>query len=260
MRDDHSAPLISVVTVCLNAAGTLPAAIASVLAQEFGDYEYVVIDGGSTDGSVELLRAAAAESAGRLKWSSEPDFGLYDAMNKGLAVASGEYVEFLGADDLLAPGALAAVARVLDDGVRPDIVCGAADVCGAIGEWHEPPRAVGPSGLPRRAPARHQSMFVRREAALAAGGFDVRYRIAADYDLYLRLLELGATQVLIGDTLSEFALGGVSSSSAVATARDYRDIRIAHGANRLAQQLAMAKSLVASRVFAARLRAKRTGS
>ena len=86
-------------------------------------------------------------------------------------------------------------------------------------------------GRAQRAPARHQSIFVRTAALRSVGGFDTRYRIAADYDAYLRLLEAGATQHLIADELSEFRLGGASSTNALDTARDYRDIRIAHGAN-----------------------------
>lgn len=250
-------PLISVVTVCLNAAAGLPGALNSVLAQEFDEYDYVVIDGASTDGSVELLRDFAPRFGARLRWMSEPDRGIYEAMNKGLAAARGEYVAFLGADDRLAPGALAAVARALAREPRPEIVCGATRVSGQMGEWDEPARAVGPAGRPRRAPARHQSVFVAREAALAAGGFDTRYRIAADYDLYLRLLERGARQVFIKETLSRFALGGISSSNTVDTAREYRDVRIAHGASPVIQQLAMLKAVVASWAFALWMRAKK---
>ncbi len=257
MTERTPAPLISVVTVCLNAAASLPEAVDSVLAQGFADYEYLVVDGGSDDGTVELLRAYESRFEGRLRWISEPDEGLYFAMNKGLAAARGTYVEFLGADDRLRPGALATVARALGARPAPAIVCGGVHVFGAMGSWDEPAEAVGPAHLPKRAPARHQSIFVRRAEALAAGGFDTRYRIAADYDLYLRLMQAGASQALLGETLADFQLGGVSSSNTVATAREYRDIRIAHGANPLVQQLVMAKAIVASWVFSAKRRARR---
>jgi len=91
-------PLISVVTVVLNGAATLERALKSVLDQEFHDLEYVVIDGGSTDGSVEVIRKYEARLG---YWCSEPDEGLYDAMNKAVRVAKGRWVIFLGADDVL---------------------------------------------------------------------------------------------------------------------------------------------------------------
>ena len=86
---------------------------------------------------------------------------------------------------------------------------------------------------------------------MEAGGFDTHYRIAADYDLYLRLLEAGAREALVSETLSEFRLGGISSSSALRTAREYRDVRVAHGGSRIVQQLAMAKSVAAATMVGA---------
>jgi glycosyltransferase involved in cell wall biosynthesis len=228
----------------------LAEALDSVLAQEFSDYEYVVVDGGSTDTTLDILRAYEPRFAGRLSWTSGPDSGLFDAMNKALPLAVGDYLQYLGADDRLAPGALSAVARALDASPRPDIVCGAVHVFGPNGSWDESASHKIRRGLPQRAPSRHQSIFVRREAIIAAGGFDLRFRICADYELYLRLVEAGCTETLIAETLSDFRLGGVSSTDALATARDYRDARIAHGANPLVEELVSLKSALAAKVFA----------
>jgi len=249
---DH--PLFSIVTVCLNAEAHIAEAIESVLAQSCADYEYLVVDGGSTDGTLGVLGAYESRVDGRLRWVSERDDGLYDAMNKGLALTRGEYVEFLGADDRLRPGALDAVARALETAPRPDIVCGATHVFGPTGTWDEAPRRVLRRGLPARVPAGHQSTFVRREVIQAAGGFDQRFRIAADYDLYLRLVEAGRTERLLDEALSEFRLGGVSSRSARATAREYRDVRVAHGANPVVEELVMLKSAAAATAFAVWMR------
>jgi glycosyltransferase involved in cell wall biosynthesis len=247
-------PLFSIVTVCLDAEAHIADAVESVLAQSFADYEYVVADGGSTDGTLDVLRSYEPRFGGRMKWLSEPDDGLYDAMNRALARASGEYVEFLGADDRLRPGALDAVARALETAPRPDIVCGATHVLGPTGSRDEAPRRVVRRGLPARVPASHQSTFIGREAIQDAGGFDLRFRIAADYDLYLRLVEAGRTEMLIDDVLSDFRLGGVSSRSARATAREYRDVRVAHGANPAVEKLVMLKSAAAATLFAAWMR------
>lgn len=251
------APLFSVVVACLNAERYLGEALDSVLAQACEDYELLVIDGGSTDGTSELVHAREAAFGGRLRWLSEPDRGLYDAMNKGLFRARGRYVVYLGADDHLCPGALDAVVRVVRAQDAPDIVCGAARVLGPDGNWCEPASVSVRRGMPQRAPSRHQSIYVRTAALRSVGGFDTRYRIAADYDAYLRLLEAGASQQLIDDQLSEFRLGGVSSTHARATARDYRDIRIAHGANRAIEAVVMWKAVLGVRLHALAMRLRR---
>lgn len=94
----NTTPLISIVTVVLNAARTLERTIQSVVQQRFRDYEYVVIDGGSTDGSLDILRKYEPVIA---YWRSEPDSGLYDAMNKAARAARGQWILFVGADDVL---------------------------------------------------------------------------------------------------------------------------------------------------------------
>jgi glycosyltransferase involved in cell wall biosynthesis len=104
-------PLISVVTVVLNAAGTLERTIQSVLNQGFDGVEYVIIDGGSTDGSLDIIRKYGSQIG---YWRSEPDNGLYDAMNKGVRAATGRWLLFLGADDVLV-GRLAEIAPLLTD-------------------------------------------------------------------------------------------------------------------------------------------------
>lgn len=105
------APLISVITVVLNAADTLERTIRSVTEQEFDDFEYVIIDGGSTDGSLEIIHRHESEID---YFRSEPDDGLYDAMNKAVRAARGRWILFLGADDLLV-AKLADIAPLLKD-------------------------------------------------------------------------------------------------------------------------------------------------
>lgn len=98
-----SCPLISIITVTRNSAKDLPDCLASVAAQGGVDYEHCIVDGASTDGTVELLRA---QTNARLRWISEPDRGIYDAMNKAVRMARGQWIYFLGADDRLRSGAL----------------------------------------------------------------------------------------------------------------------------------------------------------
>ena len=88
---------ITIVTVCYNSAKTIEQTICSVLNQTYKNIEYIIVDGGSTDETVDILRKYSC----KIKWISEPDDGIYDAMNKGIKMASGEYIQFIGSDDCL---------------------------------------------------------------------------------------------------------------------------------------------------------------
>ncbi len=184
-------PTVTVITPVFNAAGTLPETLASVREQDYPGLEHVVVDGGSTDGTVDILR----ETDG-VRWISEPDRGLAHALNKGIALANGDVIGELNADDVYEPGALRAVGEAF--AARPDAMW-LTGYCRIIdGEGREIRRAVTryKNALLRRyslglylthnfvsAPA----TFFRRETLQAAGGFDERYRISVDYDLQLRI-------------------------------------------------------------------------
>jgi glycosyltransferase involved in cell wall biosynthesis len=184
-------PTMTIITPCLNAAATLPATLASVRSQAYPGLEHIVVDGGSTDGTVELLRAAEG-----IRWISEPDRGLSHALNKGIAMANGEVIGELNADDVYEPGALALVGAVLRD--RPDAMW-LTGYCRIVdGEGREIRKRITAY---KNWLLRHYSLglyltqnfvsapatFFRREALAEAGGFDERYRISVDYDLQLRI-------------------------------------------------------------------------
>lgn len=244
-------PMFSVIIASRNAGRHIGEALDSLLAYGEARCEVIVIDGNSSDSTTDVLAQYEPRFADRLRWISEPDAGIYDAMNKGLAMASAEWVVFLGADDRLAQGAFAAVEKCVANAEGASIVCGVTRVVGQGADFIESPRSFRAAHIPKRAPARHQSIYVRRQALLAIGGFYTRWPIAADYDAYLRLCEAGAEEALTDAVLSEFRLGGISSTLKVRTAAEYRDIRIAHGAAPTVEHLVMFKSLAAVWVFAA---------
>jgi glycosyltransferase involved in cell wall biosynthesis len=227
-------PTLTIITPCLNAAATLPATIASIRAQGVAGLEHIVVDGGSTDGTVDLLR----ESTG-IRWISESDRGLSHALNKGIAMATGDVIGELNADDVYEPGALAAVAAALRD--RPDAMwltgfCRIIDGDGA--EIREPVTAYKNWLL------RHYSLdlylthnfisapatFFRREVLDECGGFDERYRISVDYDLQLRIARR-YEPIVLERYLSNFRMaeGSLSMSGFRTQFREHAEQARRHG-------------------------------
>jgi glycosyltransferase involved in cell wall biosynthesis len=208
-------PSFTIVTPCLNGAATLREALQSVRDQAYPvEVEHVVVDGGSTDGTLEIL-----ESAG-VRYISEPDRGLSDAVNKGIRMARGDVIGWLNADDLYQLGALARVGKAFAE--RPDALwaTGPCLIVGADGE--EIRRAVTRYKnlfLRRYSYRLHlvqnfvscPSTFVRREAFDRIGMLDERFRYSMDYDLWLRLGRL-QPPVLLHEPLAAFRMAEGSLS------------------------------------------------
>ena len=181
---------ISIVTVCYNSADTLEDTIASVSRQRCADIEHIIVDGGSTDGTQELV----ARYKGRIKkFVSEPDEGIYDAMNKGIRMAEGDVVGFLNADDMYADESVisdvvAAVAARDVDGVYGDLVYVRRDDAGKVTRyWKAGEYLPGAFRLGWVPP--HPTFFCRRDLFERFGYYNAFYRIAGDFDLMLRLIE-----------------------------------------------------------------------
>ena len=178
----------SIITVTRNAAATLDQAIASVASQRCRPHEYIIIDGASTDATAAIVDRHRDTVT---RFVSEPDHGIYDAMNKGLAGASGDFVYFLGADDYLVDDeVLADVAAFLDEHPDTDLAYGGIGVRLPDGRTQEfmPPSPPDALGFMICGCLPHQASFASRRAFALAGTFDARYRIAGDYDWFLRVL------------------------------------------------------------------------
>ena len=246
-------PRISVITVTFNSASLLRNAMDSVLAQDDGSLEYLVIDGASTDGTVAIAESYRDRLGDRLRVVSEPDAGLYYAMNKGIGLAAGEIICLLNSDDRLLPGALALVRAVMTE-TDADVAFGDVVVEGGFGA-----RTLHASldGLESAMTVPHPGCFVRARAYRRWGVFDTRLRIAADYDLLLRLRRGGATFVPLRAAVASFADGGASSRS-FALAREMfvihrRQLSLRHAVRHVAVRLAMGAYLHARRALGMRL-------
>lgn len=188
---------ISVITACFNSAATLPTAFESVLRQTGVEIDYHVVDGGSKDDTVALLKAwepKFREKGIAFTWTSEPDKGIYDAMNKGLFRATGTVLGILNADDWLEDDhVLADVAQTFEGEGGADLQVVYGDIRFVRGESTETVRYY--SSRPWRPwmhnwgymPA-HPSIYIRREAFVASGGYRTDYRISADFEWMTRLL------------------------------------------------------------------------
>lgn len=222
---------ISVITATRNCAGTLPECLAAVAGQSYAEREHIVIDGTSTDGTLSLLEAHSQKLAVLV---SEPDLGIYDALNKGLMRASGEVVGFLNADDIYADRDVlariaAAFADPAVDAVYGDLVYltkGSGDR--VIRYWRA--GAFEPSRLCWGWMPPHPTLYLRRALYDRHGAYDLRYRVSGDYDLMLRVLsQLSGRVAYLPQVLVRMRLGGISNGSLVKLARksreDYRVLR-----------------------------------
>lgn len=222
---------ISIITATRNCASTIADCLASVAGQSYPDREHIVIDGASTDGTLAALETHRAQLAVLI---SEPDQNPYDAINKGIARASGEVIGFLHADDRYADAEVlariaAAFADPTVDAVYGDLVyVSQTDTDRVIRYWRA--GEYRPARLRRGWMPPHPTLYLRRALYERHGGFDLRYRIAADYDLMLRLLSrLTGRVVYLPQVLVRMRLGGISNRSLRHVLRksweDYRALR-----------------------------------
>ena len=201
-------PKVSIVTVCYNSSQTIERSIRSVADQTYPLIEHIVVDGGSTDGTLELLNYSQSPV---LSFISEPDEGIYDAMNKGASLATGNILAFLNSDDFYVDRDV--VADVVDafNGADADFVCGNVDIFNAITKKHIRSYRSKHFSIGWMPP--HPATFIQKCIFDKCRGFDKKYKIAGDFDFTLRaFLEHKARLKVIDRTLTLMQSGGASSS------------------------------------------------
>lgn len=214
-KDEHH-PLVSVVTVVYNLIKSkreeaFRRCVESVSGQDCPGIEHLVIDGGSTDGTIDLIEECLKQSKAKVRYLSSPDGGIYDAMNRGIRLARGRYVSFLNSDDYYHDhtGLRTSVAY-LDRGwydFSYSAVRMVDEEGNAVRHIHTSPDA---KILFIEMPFSHQSMLFRRDAILELGGYDLRYKSASDYDLILRFALSGKSGVEVPLHFATFVCGGHS--------------------------------------------------
>ena len=202
--------LITIITATYNSVTTLEQTITSVVKQDYNNIEYIIIDGGSTDGTVDIIKKY--ENKLKLIWISEPDNGIYDAFNKGIDLAAGDYIQFLGSDDsLYNSGTISRVVEQLDDDT--DILSGSIIVVDED-TYKQFPRynhhALDKS-MYRGGMIPHPGMFVKTSLARKYK-FNINYKIAADYRFFLQCYYDNTVEFkFVDDPIVFFANSGSSS-------------------------------------------------
>ncbi len=219
----------SLITPCLNSASTISQTLASLKAQTYKDWEYIIIDGGSSDGTLAVIARERADLP--LTLVSEPDQGIYDAMNKGIGRASGDIIGILNADDFYADkNVLTKVAAAFASHPETEIVYGDLEIVKAdnpektVRRWRA--GQYRPERLRRGWIMPHPACFVKRTAYEKYGGFNPSFRLAADYEFLLRLLKRhGLKPVYIPEILVIMRAGGLSGRDLKQRRQGWRELK-----------------------------------
>jgi len=239
-------PLISVITVCFNAATSLPATLASVKAQTYPWIEHIVIDGASTDGTKDILARAEHLAV----WISEPDCGISDAFNKGIALARGRYIGILNADDEWYPETASLSVSALENHPESAWSFGGCDFTldGRI-VLHRNGDTNYYRNIHRWMPGfNHPTVITRKESYEIHGLFNLNYKLAMDYDILLRLHCAGLRGLCLPETLARMSLGGASNGAGILCAlSEAAEVAVSHGRSRwLARMDLLRASMVPS--------------
>ena len=228
IRCSLAGDVCTIITVVLNGAESIEKAICSVISQTGVNIEYIVIDGGSTDGTLEIIEKYSASID---YWVSEPDSGIYSAMNKGLAQANGQVIGILNADDWYAPGAVHLAFSALANNLQYGYCYGWLALVDSrgdqIGLMKPVPQALFARRVLREMVLPHPTLFVQKKVYARYGAFDSSFRLAADFELLARFDRAGVLGCEIAQVMAYFRIGGASMNPLILVEK--RKVAIAYG-------------------------------
>ena len=201
-------PKISIVTVCLNSVKTIERTIQSVLSQSYENIEYIIIDGGSTDGTLDIVNKYKDKVSFLI---SERDKGIYDAFNKGLKVFTGELIGFVNSDDYLLPDAMNILSEYFNRYSKKDFFFGSVKKHWGILHGYKPWKIFLSWGFYS---SHSTGFFIKKDAAKIVGSYNLKYKYSADYDYFYRMIikhRLKGIGTKKSEVFGVFNRGGFSS-------------------------------------------------
>ena len=205
-------PIITIITVSYNAKSIIEDTILSVINQTYPNIEYIVIDGGSTDGTIDIIKKYENRIT---RWISEPDKGIYDAMNKGINIAKGEWINFMNCGDTFCQNKT--IENIFSDNLyRYDIIYGAVNMKSDTFNKTVWPKNKITHSNPM--PFNHQCVFVRT-SLYKQYQFDISYRYAADYNIFCKIHKK-AKYLEVKEIIANYSVDGVSSTNGISVNRE----------------------------------------
>lgn len=217
-------PKVSIITVCYNSAKTIEKTIQQVLNQNYKNIEYIIIDGKSTDRTMDIMRKYEPAFSGRMKYVSEPDGGIYDAMNKGVKMATGDIIGISNSDDWLETNAVENVVATYDPNSEAQVIYGfVANMVNG-----KPTIVMLPTdyGMELGTPMHHPGCFLTRSTYDLVGLYDLKFRIAADFDLLMRCKRNSKVVFTpVYALIANFACDGTSGKNTLQTNMEHMMVR-----------------------------------
>ncbi len=208
--------LCTIITVCYNSEEFIKQTIESVLYQTYKNFEYIIVDGGSSDETLNIIKSYEPKFDGRLRWISEPDGGIYDAMNKGILLAKGKWIGIINSDDWYEQEAISMIANLFSSNNDIQLIHGKIRIIDFNNNFK---KIVGGLEDVKRLsykdfmPICHPSSFVRIDVYNKLGLFNQQYKIAADYDFVMRCVEDKINIRYIDEIICNFRDGGISNTN-----------------------------------------------
>lgn len=243
---------ISIVTATWNSGATLRDTLESVLRQDYADFEHIVKDGGSTDNTLDILREFEPRYGGRLRWVSAPDSGIYDAMNQGIKMASGDVVGILNSDDFFSSSdVLSTISKEIQDydAVYGDIhYVHPSDLTRCVRRYSS--RSFRPWKMRMGFMPAHPSFYCRRNVYSRLGLFDVTFPVAADFEQLLRLIYIHKiVTCYVAKDFVTMRTGGASTSGIESHKRIFKDHMKAYRKNGLYSSILFEAMRYAYRIY-----------
>lgn len=209
---------ISIVTISCNSKETIDTTIKSIISQKYDKLEYLIVDGASTDGTLEIIKRYAAEYP-YIKYISEPDRGISDAFNKGIKNATGTIIGLINSDDELNAGALKLIDKAYQN-TKADVIYGDTIVIDEENGLKIIKKANSLERVKYEMPFIHQSCFITKQAYEKWGGYSDRYKLCMDYDMIARLYHKKCVFAYTQGIISIFRYGGASCKHPIKTVNE----------------------------------------